>query len=612
MGGFNRMLQWWKHHDGSRNGQPADAPAVPAPPPVDPRPWLKQTEAAAIPTTLQYPSTTLGRLLDQTVDRFADLPALIYSNTRWTYKELQARVNRLAGGLARLGVRKNDRVIMTLPNCPEFVVAFFAIQKLGAVVVNAGPLMGVDDLHQVMSMTTPRVVIGLDLQAPSLTQAGAGSTVEHWVWVSLQGYQNVLKRLGYQFKLWQGRERPASTAAEVAFDKLIEDAPARPPTVEPSIDATAVLQPTSGTTGSVKLAMLSHRNLVCNTMQTLTWMGTRDGQERTLSVLPMFHSYGLMTALLVPVFSASSIILETRFDVNECLDLIQEHQPTIFPLVPAICDAISKAVEESEKPIEFRGLKLCFSGAAPLGRETAERFERLTGAKVIEGYGLTEASPVTHANLPGRSRYGSIGLPMPDTHCRVAEFDDPAKDVKPGEPGEMLISGPQIFGGYFANHEETAKALWVDDQGTTWLRTGDVVTVDDDGFFHVCDRKKDMIIRSGLKVYPAKVERVLRQHPLVADVAVIGRPDPVHTEEVVACVVLKEPSEDHDGIAGQLKAHCRQHLAPYEVPSKVEFRANIPKNALGKVLKKELRKESPPAVVATIEPAAEVREKEVA
>jgi long-chain acyl-CoA synthetase len=609
-GAFNRMLHWWKDPE-QRNGSRVTVQTPAAPPPPDLQPWLKSTREAAIPTTLQYPNTTLGRMLDQTVDRFGDTTALIYSNTRWTYRDLQARVNRLAGGLARMGVRKNDRVVMTLPNCPEFVVAFFAIQKLGAVVVNAGPLMGADDLHQVMSMTTPRVVIGLDLQAPILATAGHGSTIEHWIWVSLQGYQNVLRRLGYQIKLWQGRERPASMATEAAFNKLLEDSPARPPTVEPSIDATAVLQPTSGTTGAVKLAMLSHRNLICNALQTLTWMNARDGQERTLSVLPMFHSYGLMTALIVPVFVASTMILETRFDVGECLDLLREHQPTTFPLVPAICDALSKEIEDSDKPLEFKGLKLCFSGAAPLGRETAEKFERLTGAKVIEGYGLTEASPVTHANLPGRSRYGSIGLPMPDTHCRVAEFDDPSQDVKTGDPGELLISGPQIFGGYFANAEATANALWIDDKGQTWLRTGDVVTVDGDGYFHVCDRKKDMVIRSGLKVYPAKVERVLRTHPLVAEVAVIGRPDPVHTEEVVACVVLKNPSEDHAGLSHQLKAHCRQHLAPYEVPSKIEFRSSIPKNALGKVLKRELRNNPPPAVVAAIGPAAKA-EKEVA
>src|SRR5688572_17348515 len=248
--------------------------------------WFKQWDANGIPRSLVYPTTTLGRMLDQTADRFADTLAIVFQDRTWTYGQLRAEVNRMAGGLARLGVRKNDRVVMALPNCPEFVISFFAIQKLGAVVVNAGPLMGLDDLQHVITLTSPRLVIGLDLRAKALVAAGAGSTIEHWVWVTLQSYQGLLKRLGYQFKLWQdnsnGRDGDESGAAHVTLAKLLADAPAKPPTLEPSQNATAVLQPTSGTTGTLKLAQLTHRSLVCNALQVSTLTQCRAGQERVL------------------------------------------------------------------------------------------------------------------------------------------------------------------------------------------------------------------------------------------------------------------------------------------------------------------------------------------
>jgi long-chain acyl-CoA synthetase len=558
-------------------------------------PWVETLERAGIPRTLQYPATTLGRLLDQTADRFGDATAIVYNESRWSYRELLARVNRMAGGLASLGVRRGERVLMVLPNCPEFVITFFAIQKLGAVAVNVGPLMGVDDLKQVIAMTTPRVAVGLDLQAPALAHVGDHSTLEHWVWVSLQGYQPVFKRLGYQFKLWHHRNGSASTAQHMLLNELLEHAPSRPPTVEPDAARPAVLQATGGTTGTLKLAELTHRSLLANTTQVATLMGCRPGQERVLAVLPMFHVYGLTTCMMSGVYSAATMILSTRFNADETLELLREHRPTIFPLVPAICDAISDRLERENRVGDgfssLSDLRLCLSGAAPLPAATAERFERLTGAKVIEGYGLTEASPVTHANLPDKARAGSIGLPMPDTRVRVVDLEDPARDVPVGQVGEMLICGPQIMRGYFANAEHTARALFTDDEGRTWLRTGDLARYDEDGFFYIVDRRKDMIIRSGLKVYPNKVEKVLRTHAKVADAAVVGRPHPVHTETVVAVLAMNDgPPDDTGPLCDELRALCREHLSPYEVPEEFEFVAELPRSPLGKLLKRELRK----------------------
>ena len=602
--------------------RPADPASRNAPEPE--APWLAQLDKAGIPRMLTYPGTTLGRLLDQSAERFPDAPALAYGEARWTYRELLSQVNRLAGGLASLGVRRGDRVLMVLPNCPEYVTTFFAVQKLGAVLVNAGPLMGVDDLRAVVAMTTPRVAVGLDLQAGPLARVADHSTLEHWVWVSLRGYQPAFKRLGYRLKLWQshghngkgekngkaakhephhngngnghgvnGSKESKPAVEHVLLADLLARAPSRPPTVEPDPSRVAVLQPTGGTTGTLKLAELTHRGLLANATQVCVWEGCRAGQERILAVLPMFHVYGLTTCLVTGIYSAAELILTTRFVVAETLGLLREHRPTIFPVVPAICEALSDRLEKEQPPTPLAELRLCFSGAAPLSRATAERFERLSGAKLVEGYGLTEASPVTHANLPGAARFGSIGLPMPDTRVRLAELDDPAKDVKPGEPGEMLVSGPQVMRGYFANPEQTERALFTDDRGEVWLRTGDVARCDADGYFYVIDRRKDMVIRSGLKVYPGKVEKVLATHPKVAEAAVVGRPHAVHTETVVAVVAMKagapEKPAETEALVSELKALCREHLAPYEVPEAFEFLEKLPRSALGKLLKRELR-----------------------
>lgn len=592
------MRRWWRHEDPAlpQPGQTeADRQAPPVPIPSEP--WLARIEQAGIPTKLTYPSTTLARLLDQTADRFGDSPAVFYEQQTWTYRELLASVNRAAGALASMGVRHGDRVLLALPNCPEFLTTFMGCQKLGAVVVNVGPLMGADDLRAVIALTRPRAAIGLDLQSGMMTRADETSAIEHWIWVSLRDYQPMFKRLGYQYKLWHGGRRDGHAGHHAAYDELLERAPARPPTIAPEPDETALLQPTGGTTGTLKLAELTHRNLVANAAQIDAWMNARQGQDRILAVLPMFHVYGLTLNLIAGIYSACSMVLCTRFHCEQVLDLIRRHRPTVFPLVPAICEAISDRLESEEPDPAARilsGLRLCISGSAPLPSAVAERFQRLTGATVIEGYGLTEAAPVTHANLPDQARAGSIGLPMPDTKVRVIDLDDPTRDLGPNEPGEMLVSGPQVMHGYFASPEQTATALSRDVKGNVWLHTGDVVRYDEDGFFYVLDRKKDMIIRSGLKVYPAKVERVLRMHKRVADAAVIGRADRAHTENVVALVVVN-PNENgqakngHEQLIDELRSLCREHLAPYEVPSAFEFVEALPRSPLGKLLRRELR-----------------------
>jgi len=533
-------------------------------------------------------------MLDQTADRFGDAPALVYHHDRCNYRELLSRVNRFAGALASLGVKKGDRVLLTLPNCPEYVTSFFAIQKLGAVVVNAGPLIGPDDLSHIIHLTCPHVVIGLDLHAASLDRMGRDTSIDHFVWVTLQTYQSVFKRVGYQLKLWQERERRGGGAAKhhVLAD-LLARAPARPPTILSDPHDTAVLQPTGGTTGTPKLAELSHRNLIANTAQVSAWVSARPGQETILAVLPMFHVYGLTTCMLTGIFSASRLVLLTRFGAAETLEHLRGEHVTLFPLVPAICDAVSNELEKEHQPSGLGGLRLCISGAAPLPPATAERFEKLTGSRIIEGYGLSEASPVTHANLPGNCRHGSIGVPMPDTLCRIVDWDHPDQEVPIGQSGELLVSGPQVMRGYFGDADQTRRVLTSDSAGRTWLHTGDVALMQPDGWFAILDRKKDMIIRSGLKIFPGRVEKVLQSHPQVTEAAVIGRDDPVHTQIVVACIVAKVPAEQRESLANELRKLCREHLAPYEVPAEFRFVNALPRSALGKVLKKDLLLETP-------------------
>jgi long-chain acyl-CoA synthetase len=329
-------------------------------------------------------------------------------------------------------------------------------------------------------------------------------------------------------------------------------------------------------------------------MQVDACMASRQAQERILAVLPMFHVYGLTTCLISGVFSASQIILLTRFDPAKTMQAIRAHSPTIFPLVPAICESLCNEIESTGgSPAPLKSVRLCLSGAAPLPKATVDRFIRVAGIEPLEGYGLTEAGPVTHANLPGVSRVGSIGVPLPDTFARIASFADPDHDAAFDEPGELLISGPQIMRGYFGDPDLNRGVLTTDESGRVWLHTGDVASVDKDGYFHIVDRQKDMIIRSGLKVYPSRVEQVLLKHPSVKEVAVFGRPDPVHTERVSAAIVLHHPTQNSQKLVSDLRDFCRQHLAAYEVPEAIEFLEAIPKSPLGKVLKRQLRDSSP-------------------
>ena len=502
------------------------------------RPWI-ENYPIGVPAKLHYPSMSVGQAVDQAADRFPNNPAIRFDRARFTYAELKADVDRFAAALHQLDVHKGDRVLIALPNCPEYVITFFAALKLGAVVVQAGPLLGEDELLYLGQKTSPQVVVTLDLLGGRMEKLGDCPFVQQLIFVSLRQHLSPAKQVGYWFKERSGGYTPGDGSKRKVHEyaELMAKAPAYPPSagILPEEDL-AVLQPTGGTTGKLKAAKLTHQNLLANATQIRVWSGLQEGQETVLGVLPLFHSYAMTTCLVAPVLGAANVVLQPRFIPEDVLDVIRQEKPTVFPMVPGIAVALNKLVAESKSFEPVPPIRLCISGAAKLHKQVKLEFESWSGGRLIEGYGLSEASPVTHANpADGRDRTGSIGLPLPDTEARIVDPKDGQQDMPVNEVGELIIRGPQIMQGYLAEVEQTAIAL-----RDGWLCTGDLARMDEDGYFYVVDRKKDLIITNGFNVYPVRVEEALYNHPAVQDVAVIGRPDEERGEIVVARVVKRD------------------------------------------------------------------------
>ncbi|MBI2982789.1 MAG: long-chain fatty acid--CoA ligase, partial [Chloroflexi bacterium] len=369
----------------------------------------------------------------------------------------------------------------------------------------------------------------------------------------------------------------------VAFPETLADA--EPQAVQVSPDDVAVLQYTGGTTGVPKGAMLSHRALVANTLQCRSWFTNLQDQKGVfMTVMPLFHVYGLTVAMLLAVQSASSLILEPQFDLKHVLNDIQKFKPDTFPGAPRIYNAIINSPLATK--YDLRSIRACISGSAPLLVETAKKFKEMTGGHLVEGYGLTEAAPVTHCNPlfgQGKQKVGSIGVPFPDVEAKIVDLETGTRDLPAGEIGELVLRGPQLMDGYYQKPEETAQTL-----RNGWLYTGDIARVDEDGYFFIVDRKKEMIIVSGFNVYPREVEEVLATHPAVLESAAIGVPHPIKGEEVKAFVVLKPGMT---ATADAIVEHCRASLAPFKVPKEIEFRETLPKTLIGKVLRRSLAEE---------------------
>jgi long-chain acyl-CoA synthetase len=477
-----------------------------------------------------------------------------------------------------------------LPNCPQFVVTFYAALRIGAVAAPLNPLGTPPELQRQLDDCAAKVVVCLDKTYAAVEAVRAHTQVEHVVVASVVDYLPMLHRSLMRLPLPRVRQRrdrlttrlPKDTEA-VPFLDLLRSTGARLPALEFHQDDVAALLYTGGTTGISRGAMLSHRNLVANALQNKLWyVDAEPGHEVTLAVLPLFHAYGLTLCLTTTTLLAGTLVLLPRFDLDMVLAAIDEHRPTLFPGVPPIYRALVDSPKARRH--DLRSIRVCVSGSMRLSPETQEQFEKVTGGRLVEGFGMTETSPVTHANpMRGARKSGSIGVPLSGTHCRLVDPDDPTRAVSIGAAGELAVAGPQVFRGYWGDTDSTE--LFTSDG---YLLTGDVAVMDDDGFFTLVDRKKEVIVAGGFNIYPSEIEDALREHPGIDDACVIGIPDRYRGETVKAFVVVKPPAELS---ADDVVEHCTRLLTAYKIPKQIEFRDSLPRSDVGKVLRRMLRDE---------------------
>jgi long-chain acyl-CoA synthetase len=554
--------------------------------PTHPRIW-HQFYDEGIPPSLDFEALPLSAFLERSAQDHGDATALIFLNSRLTYRQLQDEVDRFATALTGLGVKRGTRVAIQLPNLPQTVIAFYAVLRLGAVVVMTNPLYVEREIEHQWNDAGCTIAITTDfLFAGRIAGIRSKLSVQHYVIATIPEYLRFPLNLLAPLKLRRATPPLMATVAAgpgIHFMRqLIKATPANSHAASVDLDAPAALQYTGGTTGVAKGATLTHRNLSCNVQQVASWfVGARPGEEVMLGCLPFFHVFGMTVAMNFPVHAAAAIVLMPNpRDIPLMIQHISKHRVTLFPGVPAMFNAIINA--PGLEKLDLTSVASCFSGGAPLPPDVLERFEALTGSKIVEGYGLTETSPVTHANpLHGQRKIGSIGVPFPNTDVRVVHVDDATTDVAPGEQGELLIEGPQVMAGYWNAPDESAAVLT-----DGWLHTGDIAMVDEDGYCFIVGRKKDMIIAGGYNIYPDEVDAVLMAHPAVHESATIGVPDPSRGETVKSFVVLR-PGQAAS--TDDLTAHCRRELAAYKIPRSIAFLDELPKSSALKILRRELR-----------------------
>ena len=552
-----------------------------------PYPWLNRYPES-VDWHRPFKPQPVYALLDAAVARHGERPCTGFYGKTLTYREVGDQVERAAAGLQTLGVTKGTKVGLLMPNCPTFIVYYFAVLKAGGTVVNFNPLYSLEELTEQVRDSETALMVTLDLKAlfgkvEALMRAGAlkRAVVASFA-ALLPGSKSIL------FKLFKGRElaRPARSpvAADIVHDDDLRAMAGQllQPPIDPDNDI-AVLQYTGGTTGTPKGAMLSHTNVTVNAAQSVAWAGAlADGQERVLAVLPFFHAFAMTVVMNFGIQQGAEIVMMPRFFLNEAMKLIHKTRPTVMPGVPTMFVAMLSQPRLAS--FDLSSLKYCVSGGAPLPLEVKQRFEALTGCKVVEGYGLSEASPVVTCNPPdGPVKAGSIGQPLPGTIVSLRDLADPAKEVEPGEKGEICVKGPQVMKGYWRRPEETASQFVGD-----FLRTGDVATMDDEGFIFIVDRIKDLIISSGYNVYPRRIEDALYEHPAVEEATVVGIKDDYRGEAPKAFVKLRGGASV---TAEDLKKHLETRISKIEMPAEIEIRDRLPKTMIGKLSKKELKAE---------------------
>jgi long-chain acyl-CoA synthetase len=544
--------------------------------------WLEQYDEG-VPAALEYPEMPLFGFLDRAVANYPDHRALSYLGNDISYAELDGLVNRAANALANLGVRRGERVALYLANTPQFVISLYGILKIGAIAVPINPLYTGEEVAYELNDSGAKTVIVMSRFYPLVQKIREQTALERVVVTNVKAYFPWLTRL--LFTLFKEREdRVEIGPGDYELEALMARSGSRKPDVRVDSGDTALLQYTSGTTGTPKGVMLSHYNLIVNALQCRYWVReTVEGEERVLGWLPFFHSFG-MTACLGFTFSCAGalVLIPNPKDLESILKTIEKEKITMLPGVPTMYAALGNFAKTPE--YDLRSIRACICGGAPLMQSVKERFVELTGARLVEGYGLSEAAPVTHANpIDGVNKPESIGIPMPDTHCRVVDPETGEKEVPVGEAGELIVRAPQVMKGYWKQRERSDEAL----RGG-WLYTGDIVTMDDEGYFRVIDRKKDIIIVKGFNVSPTEVEKAICRHPHVEEAAVVGIPDAYRGETIKAFVVVK-PGKDVD--EAELLAFLGERLARFKLPRSVAFVESLPKNVMGKLLRRLLLEE---------------------
>lgn len=550
-----------------------------------PRPWIA-SYAEGVPADLEPVTGSLVDIVEASARDYPEAPALQFFGRTTSYRSLSEQIDRAAAGLRAQGVRAGDRVAIVLPNCPQHIVAFYAILRLGAVVVEHNPLYTPRELRKQFEDHGARHAIVWTKVVRTVQEFPADLAVASLISVDVTKAMPLTTRAALRLPLAKARQARQALHERVSgtlpWEDLVGSAPLPATHPRPATNDLALIQYTSGTTGTPKGASLTHRNLLSNAAQARAWVPSivRGDGCVVYAVLPMFHAYGLTLCLTFAMSMGARLVLFPRFDPDMVLEVTKKHPATFLPLVPPIADRLLKAARE--KGVSLAGTRIAISGAMALPHELVVPFEEASGGYLVEGYGLSECSPVLMANPVADNRVpGSVGLPLPGTECRVVDPDEPTRDVAPGEPGELLVRGPQVFGGYFGKPEETAD-VFVDG----WFRTGDIVTIDDAGFVRIVDRIKELIITGGFNVAPTEVENVLRQHPQVEDVAVVGLPNERSGEEVVAAIVVS-PGDDIDVEA--VRSYARGILTAYKVPRRIFVVDELPKSLIGKVLRRQVR-----------------------
>jgi long-chain acyl-CoA synthetase len=548
------------------------------------KPWLASYESD-VPAQIAYEDVCLPAFLDRSAEEFPETMALLFQGYQVNFSQLKEMVDRFATCLHAFGIRKGDSVAILLPNVIPCVVAYYAILKIGAQAVMNNPLYSDRELEHQFNDSDAKLLITLDLLVKRMVALRAKTQVKTIIYTSIGDYLPFPKNL--LFPLVGKKKGLAATVAPAddlyKWKAMLTQYPPQPPTVDLAFDDIAMLQYTGGTTGVSKGVILTHGNLSQQVQHVRAWFPKFNrGEEIMLGALPFFHVFGLSVAMNFAIYMGWGDILVPKPQPEPLLETIGKFRPTFAPLVPTMY--IGMLGHPKINQTDLTCIKGCFSGSAPLPIEVIRDFEAKTGAVIVEGFGMTESSPVTHINpFDGQRKVGSIGIPIPDTEARIVDLNDPTKEMAIGETGELVVRGPQVMQGYWQREDATAETI-IDG----WLHTGDIAMMDEEGYFFIVDRKKDMIISGGYNVYPRDIEEVLFEHPQIAEATAIGVPHPKRGEQVKVFVVLKP---DETATAEEIIGFCKGKLAAYKLPTEVEFMDELPKTNVGKVLKKNLRAE---------------------